>query len=161
LKENHIPLFRKTQTKNLNPTVPSKSSPSTQKKKKPRSDKCHDIKFPVTHEERIRLKTSCKQADYFYKRKYGFNQKLSQTHFNTLLLRYSLRNEHIIKWDKPYRDSKYYMHTKPLEIEYEQIGGPFGYSTRKAMSDRKVVYYLVISALEVMEREGKYEFLFL
>lgn len=154
--ENHIPLFKSNNSKKVNRAVKQNSTPTTSKNRKTRSDKCHDVKFPVTKEEQMRLRTQCKHVDYFYRKKHGYDKKLTQTHFNTLLLRFSLNNEHIIKWDRLYRDSKTYMHTKPIEREYERIGGPYGYSTRKGMSDRKVVYHLVISALEVLEREGNY-----
>lgn len=153
---NHIPLFKTSNIKKAAVTAQNKPTPISKKIRKPRSDKCHDIKFPVTITEQIRFKTQCKHADYYYRKKYGYDKKLTQTHFNTLLLRYSLDNEHKVKWDRSYRDSKSYMHTKPIEGEYERIGGPYGYSTRKVMSDRKVVYHLVISALEVLEREGNY-----
>lgn len=123
----------------------------------PRSDKCHDIKFPVQLAELVRFKQACKQADIIYKRHKGFGQKLSQTKFNTLLLRYSLNNPHKIKWDRPYSGSKHFLTTKPLEREYLDIGGPYGFSTTIAMSDRRVVYCLVLSALEAVERGVSYE----
>ncbi|WP_162985731.1 hypothetical protein [Virgibacillus halodenitrificans] len=150
MRENRIPLFKTSVTDK------GVASPTIKKNRKTRSDKCHDVKFPVTKAEQIRLKTQCKQTDYFYKEKHGYDKKLSQTLFNTLLLKYSIHNKNKINWDRSYSDSKTYMHTKLIEREYERIGGPYGYSTRRAMSDRKVVYYLVISALELLEKEGAY-----
>ena len=49
------------------------------------------------------------------------------------------------------------MHTQPLETDYREIGGPYGLSIQKQLSDRKVVYYLVISALDWLRREGDYD----
>jgi len=62
-----------------------------------------------------------------------------------------------VDWNKPYQDTKRYMHTQPLETDYQEIGGPFGLSTQKQLSDRRVVYYLVISALDWLRKEGDYE----
>lgn len=126
------------------------------RKRSVRFDKCKDIKFPVSKNEQIRLKSVCKKADVFYKGIYGYDKKLTQTHFNTLLLQYALKNEIVVNWDRPYKDSKVYMHTKPTEKEYELIGGPNGLSIKKAVSDRKLVYYLVISVLELLESEEEY-----
>lgn len=160
MTNNHIPIFKSELKsdfkKNQASPVKNHQRNTLKKNRKLRSDKCHDIKFPVTTTEQIRLKSQCKHSNYYYRKKYGYDKKLTQTHFNTLLLRYSLENEHRIIWDRPYQDTKKYMHTKPIEREYEMIGGPYGYSTRMATSDRRVVYCLVISALEVLEREGNY-----
>ncbi|MCM3390432.1 hypothetical protein LG296_20520 (plasmid) [Ureibacillus chungkukjangi] len=135
-------------------TDPQKDSPI--RRRKIRSDKSRDIKFPVSKSEQIRLKTVCKQADIFYKKIYGYDKKLTQTHFNTLLLNYALKQLDEVDWHKVYLDSKMYMHTKPTETEYTAIGGPYGLSTMKGISDRKVVYFLVITALENLERQGDY-----
>ncbi|MEX3623636.1 hypothetical protein [Viridibacillus arvi] len=142
MSNNYIPFYIQTQT-------------ITQTQRKVRSDKCRDIKFPVTKEEQIRLKSACKLADYRYKQLRGNIQKLTQTRFNTLLLKYALNNERIINWNRSYVDSKVYMHTKPNEEEYKTIGGPYGISITRAISDRKSVYCLVISALEIFEQKGE------
>jgi hypothetical protein len=39
------------------------------------------------------------------------------------------------------------MHTNVLEIEYEEIGDPHGLSIRRGLSDRKVVYQIMMSVL--------------
>lgn len=157
LNGDHIPLFRNKKivqaTDSLNVTV---KNAAAMRKRRIRSDKCRDIKFPVTKDEQIRFKSACKQADIFYKRNNGYDEKLTQTYFNTLLLRYALQHIEEIDWNRPYKDTKIYLHTKPTEREYEQIGGVYGLSTRQAISDRKLVYLLVISVLEKLERREDY-----
>ncbi|RKJ75254.1 hypothetical protein D7X33_17765 [Butyricicoccus sp. 1XD8-22] len=123
--------------------------------RKTRSDKRHNIKFPINTEEHQLLKMYFKQASESYKRKY--QNELTQTMFNTYLLNFALTHLHIVNWTKPYKDTKRYMHTQPLETEYREIGGPYGLSTQKQLSDRKVVYYLVISSLNWLRREGDYD----
>lgn len=84
-------------------------------------------------------------------------QPLSQTKFNTILLRFGLQHDDILLWDTPYMDSKVYMHTNILETEYSDIGGPHGLAIRKNMSERKVVYHVMISVLKWLEGEGQIE----
>lgn len=159
MNENHIPFFqiKPNGENNKLPINTSNIREDSIRRRQIRSDKCRDIKFPVSKLEQIRFKSACKQADFFYKKIHGYDQKLTQTHFNTLLLKYALRNQHEVGWERPYKDSKVYMHTKPTEKEYELIGGPHGLSTRKAISDRKLIYCLVISVLEYLEHKGEYK----
>lgn len=160
---NHIPIYPKSKKeKNYRSDkilLPAQTSDTQQpvKSRRTRSDKCHDIKFPVTLEEKVRLKIACKQSDFFYKKKKGLNVKITQTRFNTLLLRYALKNLSIVKWDRQYSDSPTYMHTKPLESEYDEIGGIYGLANVYGLSERKTVYCLVISALEWIESDKRDE----
>ncbi len=169
MKSEHIPLYPNTKQPNKDQLL-IKQTPNSLIKPAPlikhrqtRSDKCHDVKFPITTEEKIRLKIALKQADFIYKRMKGFDQRITQTSFNTSLLRYSLNvmvnKENFVLWDRQYADSPTYMHTKPNEYEYREIGGIYGLSTTKGLSDRKTVYCLIMSALEWMEGkgDGKYE----
>ncbi len=73
------------------------------------------------------------------------------TKFNTLLLRYGLNNEQILIWTQEYSDSKVYMHTKLLETEYTEIGGPYGLAVQKNISERKVVFFIIMSVLEWLD----------
>lgn len=120
-----------------------------------RSDKCRNIKFPIDALMQMKLKSLARQAARIYKE--GGKEPLSQTKFNTLLLRFGLGNVSLIDWDHQYKDTKVYMHTYILELEYEEIGGPHGLSVRKGLSDRKVVYYILKSVLEWLEGEGSLE----
>lgn len=157
MSEYHIPFFesnnnnQKSNFANKN----TNNSPAI-RQRRIRSDKCRDIKFPITKNEQVRLKIACKEADILYKKLYGYDGKLTQTHFNTLLLKYALQHIQEINWHKSYKDTKLYMHTKPTERDYEWIGGPRGLSTKHAISDRKLVYLLVISILELLERKGDF-----
>lgn len=120
-----------------------------------RSDKCRNIKFPIDTLMQIKLKSFAKQAARIYRAK--GKEALSQTKFNTLLLRYGLENGSILCWNHEYKDTKVYMHTNILETEYEEIGGPHGLSVRKGLSDRKVVYQIMFSVLKWLEGEGSLE----
>lgn len=126
--------------------------------RKTRSDKRHNIKFPITPTEHQLLRMTFKQASESEEN--HFKKELTQTLFNTILLKFALSNLEVVDFKKPYKDTKRYMHTQPLESDYREIGGPYGLSTQKQMSDRKVVYYLVISALHWLRREGNYEKIF-
>ena len=120
-----------------------------------RNDKTHNVKFPVNQIVQLKLKSHCKQAARLYRAL--AREPLSQTKFNTLLLRYGLKNDHIQRWDHEYKDTKVYMHTNVLETEYEEIGGPHGLSVRKGLSDRKVVFQVMLSVLYWLEGEGEIE----
>ncbi|WP_274856883.1 hypothetical protein [Bacillus methanolicus] len=120
-----------------------------------RKDKTHNIKFPVSPIIQMKLKSYCKQAGRIYK-KQG-KEPLSQTKFNTLLLRFGLQHEEILKWTHDYNDTKVYMHTNILETEYTEIGGPHGLAIRKNLSDRKVVYQIMLSVLQWLEGGGTLE----
>lgn len=144
--------FTEPQPKQPGSIKVKKKLPTT---RKTRSDKRHNVKFPITPTEHQLLKMTFKQASESLANK--SNKELTQTHFNTILLKFALSHLEVVDWNKPYKDTKRYMHTQPLETDYREIGGPYGLSTQKQMSDRKVVYYLVISALHWLRREGNYE----
>lgn len=133
---------------------PSQPKKSSNQPRKTRSDKRHNVKFPVNQMEQMQLKTACKQASTWYK--VHKKKELTQTAFNTYLLNYALNHLELVNWNKPYKDSKRYMHTQALESDYQLIGGPYGLAIEKGLSERKVVYYLVISALERLRREENY-----
>lgn len=133
---------------------PIPKKPTVHKTRQTRSDKRHNVKFPVTPMEHQQLKVAFKQASIWYKQ--HKDKELTQTAFNTFLLAYALHHIENVNWNKPYKDSKRYMHTQPLESDYKEIGGPYGLATRKGLSDRKIVYYLVISALEWVRKDGDY-----
>jgi hypothetical protein len=117
-----------------------------------RSDKTHNIKFPVNPILQMKLRTLCKHAKRINIAK--GEEPLSQTKFNTLLLRHGLQNPEFINWQAEYLDTKAYMHTNILETEYQAIGGPYGYSITMNMSDRKVVHAIMVSMVISLERSG-------
>ncbi|RHW36004.1 hypothetical protein D1B31_18115 [Neobacillus notoginsengisoli] len=135
--------------------TPKPKIKSNNNKRVTRKDKTHNIKFPVSDLTQMKLKSLCKQAARIYR--IEGKQPLSQTKFNTLLLRYGLLNNDILTWNRPYQDSKVYMHTNLLETEYAEIGGPHGLTVRKNISDRKVVYHIMNSVLNWLERGGNLE----
>lgn len=148
------PLFKEQKIIKANSSASKKISEP--QPRKTRSDKTHNIKFPVTEIERMQLRSLCQQV------KRAFAQQgrkpLEQTQFNTLLLKYGLDNQHILTWDWPYRDSPTRMHTNILETQYErEIGGPHGLAVRKGLSDRKVAYMTIMSVLEWLKGDGNIE----
>lgn len=125
-------------------------------KRSPRSDKKHPVKFPTDSILNMKLRTY-RQHTLRIIQNQG-SEKLEQTDFNTLLLRYGLKNLHLVDWTKEYQDTKKYMTTKLLETEYKTtIGGPYGLSIQKGLSDRKVVYYIVAAVVEWLEKGGNLE----
>ncbi len=139
------------------PVNPAQSKKSI-KPRKTRSDKTHNLKFPVTPVEHMELRTTCKQVSNLYKQLK--NDDLTQTKFNTYLLNYALKNLAIVNWNRPYQDSKKYMHVTPLETIYQDIGGPHGLAIQKGISERKVTFYLVLSALKFIKGDGDYAKIF-
>jgi hypothetical protein len=135
-------------------SAPKKLQKPSNKPRKTRSDKRHNVKFPVNQAEHMQLKTACKQVSVWYK--VHKKKELTQTAFNTYLLNFALDHIEIVNWNKPYKDSKRYMHTQALESDYQRIGGPYGLAIEKGLSERRVVYYLVISALEWLRRKENY-----
>ncbi|QCJ45513.1 hypothetical protein FAY30_26610 (plasmid) [Bacillus sp. S3] len=149
------PLFNNTAiTKTKPPSAVQKKQ--SDKIRATRSDKTHNIKFPVTPILQMKLKSYLRQA----KRMYQIEGKedITQTKFNTLLLRYGLAHKKILIWNHEYQDTKVYMHTNILEIEYEkEIGGPHGLTIQKNLSDRKVVFHIILSVLRWLEGGGDIE----
>ncbi|MFP7442636.1 MULTISPECIES: hypothetical protein [Bacillus] len=130
-----------------------------QKPKQPRavrSDRQHNIKFPITSIVQMKLRSHCKQGNRHLK--FQGKAEITQTKFNTLLLRYGLQHPHLLQWTHEYTDTKTYMHTNLLENEYiHSIGGPHGIAIQKNLSDRKVVFQIIFSVLKWMEGEGSLE----
>lgn len=141
--------------------IPSTALPQprkTNKSRKIRSDKTHNLKFPVSPVDLMELRTVCKQASTLYKQLK--KEELTQTKFNTCLLNYARKNPSIVNWNRPYQDSKKYMHVTPLETDYQDIGGPHGLAIQKGLSERKVAFYLVLSALAFIKGDGDYAKIF-
>ncbi|WP_445506748.1 hypothetical protein [Niallia sp. 03190] len=146
------PLF--SEQKIIKETTTKSKIPS--KPRKTRSDKTHNIKFPVTEVERMKLRSLCQQVKR--KRIDLGKSKIEQTQLNTMLLKYGLENQYLITWDWDYKDSKTRMHTNVLETQYErEIGGPHGLTIRKGLSDRKVAYMAIMSVLKWLEGDGDIE----
>lgn len=146
------PLFNDTRIEKTKKTIQKKTNNLN---RSTRIDKNHNIKFPISKVTQMKLKSHCKQAGRIYQMQ-GMPQ-ISQTKFNTLLLRFGLKHEEIIFWGHQYKDSKVYMHTNVLETEYLEIGGPHGLAIRKSLSERKVVYHIILSVLNWLEGEGNIE----
>ncbi|WP_338473379.1 hypothetical protein R4Z10_21265 (plasmid) [Niallia sp. XMNu-256] len=98
----------------------------------------------------MKLKSLCKQGTRIY-RLQGKGD-LKQTKFNTLLLTYGLKHKELVHWNHHYKDTKVYMHTQLLENEYElQIGGPHGLAIQMNLSERKVVFQIMMSVMKWIE----------
>lgn len=152
------PLFNEQRIiKKENRTIQSKTLQGKNKTdRKVRSDKTHNLKFPVSSIEKMKLQSLCKKVQR------GFEGQrtapIRQTKLNTLLLLYGISNQHLISWDWSYKDSKCYMHTNPLETIYErEIGGPFGLAIQKGLSERKTAYMIIMSVIKWLEGEGNIE----
>ncbi|MDQ1005396.1 hypothetical protein QFZ28_005974 [Neobacillus niacini] len=152
--ESINPMFQNTRSKKM---ISKKEAPENHrtKKRQTRSDKCHNIKFPVTPIMQMKLRTYCKQTRRFYQNKDG--QALSQTAFNTALLQFGLQHIDIVDWGLEYGDTKTYMHTMLIEKHYHMIGGPYGLAIQKQLSDRKVVFFIIASVLYWIEKGGSIE----
>ncbi|MCM2534630.1 hypothetical protein NDK43_22645 [Neobacillus pocheonensis] len=120
-----------------------------------RSDKCHNIKFPVTPIMQMKLRTYCKQMGRLLQTKEG--QPLTQTAFNTTLLQFGLSHIDIVDWFQDYEDTKTYMHTMLKKNNYNLIGGPYGLAIQKQLSERKVVFFVMASVLRWIEKGGSLE----
>ena len=150
------PIFQEPKQIKLHEWKKQSNTDSQQPPKKAvRKDKTHNIKFPVSVRMQMSLKSTLKQANLLLKSQ--GTEPLSQTKFNTLLLRYGLQHPEILKWSTKYQDTKVYMHTNLFETEYDEIGGPHGLSIQKNLSDRKVVFHILLSVIYWMEGEGSVE----
>lgn len=123
--------------------------------RKVRKDKQHDIKFPVDYAMKVKLRTMCKTWNPTYKKKSG--KPLTQTNLNTLLLRFSMNRWKDVDFSIAYKDTKEYMHTHLLEIEYSQRGGLRDISISQDLSDRRIVYSMICYAISWLERGGSIE----
>ncbi|WP_282155809.1 hypothetical protein [Cytobacillus gottheilii] len=145
-KQNNVP---KAQNKNSYEEISNLSYHEQKKTRQKRADATHSIKFPVDPIERMKLKTYCKQAKRILEQ--AGKPPLSQTRFNNALLRFGLKNQQHIDWNLNYKDSGVYMHSNLLESEYQDIGGPHGIAVRKNLSERKVVYLVMLSVIRWLE----------
>ncbi|MEG6533256.1 hypothetical protein V6C20_06910 [Caldibacillus thermoamylovorans] len=140
------PLFSKSEimNKKLKPL-------SSKTNRKTRNDKTHNIKFPIDSINQIKLKSYSKEA----KRICELQGKdgITQTKFNTALLRYGLKHIELVKWCHTYKDTKVYMHTNLLKTEYELfISGPHGLSVQKNLNDRRVVFHIINSLINLLDK---------
>ncbi|MDR4950404.1 hypothetical protein [Neobacillus cucumis] len=149
--ESLNPMFQDTQSKKI---ISKKKEPESfpKKKRETRSDKCHNIKFPVTPIMQMKLRTLCKQMNRFLQSKEG--QPLTQTAFNTTLLQFGLSHIEIVDWVLDYKDTKTYMHTMLKENKYKEIGGPYGLAIQKQFSERRAVFIIMASVLLWIEKGG-------
>lgn len=148
------PLFNNTEI--VKPKQPASSKVNRKSPRSIRSDKTHNVKFPVTQIMQMQLKSYHRQAKRLYRLK--GKGDITQTTFNTLLLQFGLSHKDIINWNHEYKDTKVYMHTKLLESVFESaIGGPHGLTVQKNLSDRKVVFHVILSVLKWLEGEGSLE----
>lgn len=149
------PIFNKNDSSKIEKhSKPSKITILT-KSRATRSDKQHNCKFPVDSILQMKLRSYFRQAARIFEK--NGQSTLSQTKFNTLLLRFGLKNPDILTWDKDYKDTKVYMHTQLLETEFEEIGGPHGLAVRKSMSERKIVFHVIHSVIRWLEGSGDIE----
>jgi hypothetical protein len=154
------PIFKNKNTINdkTKKTSVRPQQPQNPKVRAYRSDKQHNIKFVVTPVLQMKLKSFLRVGKKIYERQGKNPNVLTQTKFNTSLLRFGLKNPNLIKWDWEYRDSKIYMHTQLLKKEYEmEIGGAHGLTVRKRATDRKVVSFIIYSVIQWLEGSGDLE----
>lgn len=156
--ENLNPIFSNKQHQKGEKDLSVQPIPTIKKStsRSPRSDKLHQIKFPVSTSHVIAFKTSIKRFLMHYP-----EIKLTQTKYNTLLLQYALDNPSIVNWNQDYiGTSDKHMTTKLKIARYNEIGGINGISVEKGISERKAAYMMTLSALyDIEKREGYYEIL--
>lgn len=152
--ESLNPMFQNTHSKK-GISIKKESETLPPKKRQIRSDKCHNIKFPVTPIMQMKLRTYCKQINGQSLNLNG--QVLSQTIFNTTLLQFGLSRTEIIEWNLTYEDTKTYMHTMLKEPYYQRIGGPYGIAIQKHLSERKAAFMIIASVLSWIEKGGSLE----
>ncbi len=151
--ENLNPLFKNLQRGDTILETESISQQTT--KRATRSDKQHNIKFPVSPLTRMKLRTLCKSVERSYQQESG--KTMSQTVFNTSLLRYGLRHPALLEWNTEYIETKTYMHVMVPKTLYQEIGGPYGLAIRHGLSERKVVFHIIHSILIHLERGNSIE----
>ncbi|OBZ15921.1 hypothetical protein A8L34_28150 [Bacillus sp. FJAT-27264] len=122
---------------NLNPIFGQSSKPTEKKNSKPsrkvRSDKIHDVKFPVTPEERSWIRRQARM------------KQMTETDFATELLYKAMAQASY----KPvpnltYRDTHQYIHCKPKMFIYDQV---FELSLKWNLSVRRTVHRLIINSI--------------
>lgn len=141
--ENLNPIFQMDNSKNK-----SEKKIKNRQQRKTRNDKKHAVRIPVYGEVHFKFRHSYKLFKYHFP-----NMDITQTDYNTLLFRYALKHREIINWDMPYKGSEVYMTLKPLETEYEAIGGLNGLALVKGISERRAAYMATVSALLYIEKK--------
>jgi len=115
------------------PPVQAIEAPKTATKRATRSDKCHDIKFPVTPNMRAELIRRAAR------------NKVKETRYCTLLLNKALSYTMTSIPQYEYIDSVSFMHVKPTAIPYEKI---LNMRIELKISRREAVYRLIRFMLE-------------
>jgi hypothetical protein len=106
------------------------ANPSTVQRKT-RSDKTHDIRFPVTPDQKALIRRLARAND------------MKETQFTTKLLMTALSAYPVLP-EYDYHDTKLYMHVKPKEIDYQKV---FDLAVKYGISERQTVTRLIISIL--------------
>ena len=136
----------------INSFIDELNIPEQKPLKKPVNSLQQNIKFPVDPVMKLKLRTMCKQASRLN------NMDISQTKFNTLLLRYGIQQIETVDFSIPYQDSKVYMHSNLKKNgEYPIIGGPYGIAIRYGISERRAVYCIMVAMIRWVEQSGKLE----
>lgn len=124
---------------NRNPASPGKPvnpKPIERSERQVRSDKIHDLKFPVTPAERSEFRRQAKLKG------------MTETKFATALLLRAIslfRSAPLRFTDLPYTDTKQYLHCKPTEFQYDEI---FQISLAWNVSVRQAVHRLMITMIQ-------------
>jgi len=127
------PIF-KEHVSTSNPNLNTNAKPVP---RKPRSDKTHDIRFPVTAELKTLIRRLAKA------------NKMKETQYTTKMLLAALSSCQILP-EYDYHDTKIYMHVKPTELHYEKV---FDLAVKHGISERKTVTQLIIYILN--QRGGR------
>jgi hypothetical protein len=132
------PLLRPAAETNVTLRIPLNDQVQVSQRKQ-RSDKTHDIKFPVTPEQKAEIRRLAKSNGMKGKETYyATKMLLSALSFCKTLPEYN------------YNDTKLYMHVKPTETYYEMV---FALAANHGISERQAVTRLVIYVLN--QRGGR------
>ncbi|MDP5276101.1 hypothetical protein [Chengkuizengella axinellae] len=129
--------------------IPNQQKSKTKSKvkiRKPRSDKLFPRKFPVTEETRKEIR----KRFIIHKRAFR-NESLTITEFNTMLLRFGLRNLNILTDEFQYVDTRDYKTVKPNDLEKSFISGIDGLVDEWGVSERKAIHHIICSVLEYLK----------
>lgn len=132
---NLNPILRSNRTPTSRPSKAASSNLIERSQRQVRSDKIHDLKFPVTPYERSEFRRQAKLKG------------MTETKFATALL---LRAVNLYRSNPPrftelsYSDTKQYLHCKPTEFQYDEI---FRISLEWNISVRQAVHRLMITMI--------------
>lgn len=119
---------------------------------KTRWDKTHSMKFPVTMKQEMEIRKLWKRHKSTLE--VIHDRDISLTKFNTMLLRFGLRNKDIVR-EHLYENTGTYKTVKPNQVEYELIGGIEGMAINLGVSERRALTYIMLSVLEYMSSGGQ------